>query len=161
MVLLRIQWSRTFGGNSLSFGEVGSSAGALIIQRGDSNAGHSIGFGNNGAILNRGYFTIWSQNRTPTLINAGPLVVKAPESEPFRIQLGDGQNTNNAMTISATVTGEAGTALMLCAGTKPQTDSFTLLGDISAMAYAPLSFFTAFLTASSIEAVFILSLAIT
>ena len=129
---IRIQWSRTFGGNSLSFGEVGSSAGALIIQRGDSNAGHSIGFGNNGAILNRGYFTIWSQNRTPTLINEGPLVVKAPESEPFRIQLGDGQNTNNAMTISARVQGDAGTALMLCAGTKPQTDSFTLLGDISA-----------------------------
>lgn len=129
---IRVLYNRTFGGNSLSFGEVGGSAGALIIQRRDANAGHNVGFGNNGAILNRGYFTIWSQNRTPTLINAGPLVVKAPESEPFRIQLGDGQNTNNAMTIIAPIKGEAGTALMLCAGTKPQTDSFTLTGDKSA-----------------------------
>ena len=129
---IRVQWNRTFPGNTISFGVVGSSTGALIIQRSDSNAGHQIGFGNNGAILNRGYFTIWSQNRTPTLINEGPLTVMAPESEPFRIQLGDGQNTNNAMTISATVTGEAGTALMLCAGTKPQTDSFTLTGNMGA-----------------------------
>ena len=129
---VRVRYNRTFGGNTLSFGEVGGTAGALIIQRADGNAGHDIGFGNNGAILNQGYFTIWSQNRTPTLLNAGPLVVKAPENAPFRIQLGDGQNTNNAMTISATVTGEVGTALMLCAGTKPQTDSFTLTGDMGA-----------------------------
>ena len=129
---IRVQWNRTFPGNTISFGVVGSSTGALIIQRGDVNAGHNIGFGNNGAILNQGYFTIWSQNKTPTLLDEGPLVVKAPESEPFRIQLGDGQNTNNAMTIIAPIKGEAGTALMLCAGTKPQTDSFTLTGDKSA-----------------------------
>ena len=31
---IRIIWNRTFGGNSLSFGVVGESAGQLIIQRG-------------------------------------------------------------------------------------------------------------------------------
>lgn len=128
---IRIQWNRTFGGNTLAFGEIGSADGGLVIQRGDSNVGHSIGFGNNGAILNRGFFTMWAANRTPTLINEGPLTVMAPESNPFRIALGEASNTNNSMTISATIKGAAGTALLLCSGSLPKVDSFTLSGEMS------------------------------
>ena len=80
---IRVIWNRTFGGNSISFGVVGGSAGQMIIQRGDSAAGHTIGFGNEGAILNNGAFRPWESNRTPTLSNAGPLTVTAPENVPF------------------------------------------------------------------------------
>ena len=80
---IRVIWNRTFGGNSISFGVVGGSSGQMIIQRGDSAAGHTIGFGNEGAILNNGAFRPWESNRTPTLSNAGPLTVTAPENVPF------------------------------------------------------------------------------
>ena len=102
---IRILWNRTFGGNSLSFGVVGGSAGQLIIQRGDSAAGHTIGFGNNGAILNNGAFRPWESNRTPTISSAGPLTVNSPENAPFRIAAAEvtstSSNTNNSYTIAA------------------------------------------------------------
>ena len=122
---IRVIWNRTFGGNTLSFGK-GNSSGALVIQRGNADVGHTIGFGNNGAILENGYWTMWASGRTPTISNAGSLTVTAPESRPFRIALGDGNNTNNAMTINAPIKGAAGTALLLCSGTKPMLPSFYL-----------------------------------
>ena len=54
---IRVQWNRTFGGNTLTFGTLPSSSGGLVIQSSSTNT-HSIGFGNGGAILNKGYFTI-------------------------------------------------------------------------------------------------------
>lgn len=122
---IRVIWNRTFGGKSLSFGK-GNSSGALVIQRGNADVGHTIGFGKDGAILENGYWTIWASGRTPTISNAGSLTVTAPESRPFRIALGDGNNTNNAMTINAPIKGAAGTALLLCSGTKPMLPSFFL-----------------------------------
>ena len=47
---IRVIWNRTFGGKSLSFGK-GNSSGALVIQRGNADVGHTIGFGKDGAIL--------------------------------------------------------------------------------------------------------------
>ncbi len=136
---IRVIWNRTFGGNSISFGVVGGSAGQMIIQRGDSAAGHTIGFGNEGAILNNGAFRPWESNRTPTISANGPLTVCSPEGKPFQIVAaevtGSSANTNNSYTISAPVKGAAGTALMLCAGgnaTAPaKADTFLLTGSMA------------------------------
>ena len=84
---IRVIYNRTFGGNTITFG-VGAQTedqGGLVVSRGDSLADHSIGFGNNGAILQNGYFTPWENNRTPKITAAGPITVTAPESNPFRI----------------------------------------------------------------------------
>ena len=140
---IRVLWNRIFGGNSLSFGVVGGSAGQLIIQRGDSAAGHTIGFGNNGAILNNGAFRPWESNRTPTISAAGPLTVNSPENAPFCIAAAEvtstSSNTNNAYTIAAPIKGAAGTALMLSAGgkqngtiiAKAKDDTFTITGSMA------------------------------
>ena len=136
---IRVIWTRTFQGKSLSFGVVGGSAGNLIIQRGDSSASHPIGFGNEGAILNNGAFRPWEVNRTPTITADGPLTVKSPESAPFRIVAAEVTattfNTNNAYTIAADIKGAAGTALMLSAGGNAslpaRNDTFTITGSMS------------------------------
>ena len=140
---IRVIWNRTFGGKSLSFGVVGGTAGHLIVQRGDSSAGHTIGFGNDGVILNNGAFRPWESNRTPTISAAGPLTVCSPEGSPFQIVAAevtsDSANTNNSYTIAAPIKGDAGTALMLCAGGKrngtviapAKADTFTVTGSMA------------------------------
>ena len=91
---IRVLWNRTFGGNSLSFGIVGGTAGYLVIQRANADTGHTIGFGNEGAILNNGAFRPWESNRTPTLSNAGPLTVTASENVPFFIAAAEVTSTS-------------------------------------------------------------------
>lgn len=142
---MRVQWNRTFGGNTITFGTgtAASNQGGLAVQRADSGVDHQIGFGNNGAILQNGYFTPWENDRTPRIISAGPLTVTAPESNPFRIAAAEvtptSTNTNNAWTIVAPIKGDAGTALMLCAGGKrngvvvapARADTFTITGSMA------------------------------
>ena len=136
---IRVIWNRTFEGNSISFGVVGGATGQMIIQRGDSAAGHTIGFKNGGAILNNGAFRPWESNRTPTISSAGPMTVMSPEGAPFRIAAAEvtstSFNTNNAYTIAAPVKGAAGTALMLCAGGNAslpaRADTFTITGSMA------------------------------
>ena len=53
---IRVRYDRSFNGNSISFGEVGGTAGDLVIQRADAQAGHNINFANDGAYLNNGHF---------------------------------------------------------------------------------------------------------
>ena len=142
---IRVIYNRTFGGNTITFG-VGAQTedqGGLVVSRGDSLADHSIGFGNNGAILQNGYFTPWENNRTPKITAAGPITVTAPESNPFRIAAAEvtssSINTNNKWTIQAPIKGSSGTALMLSAGGKRNNavlapaaaDTFTITGSMS------------------------------
>ncbi|MBR3085333.1 MAG: RNA polymerase sigma factor [Kiritimatiellae bacterium] len=145
---IRVIYNRTFGGNSITFGTGTASGtqGGLVVSRGDSSVSHSIGFGKNGAILQNGYFTTWESDRTPRIISAGPLTVTAPESNPFRIAAAEVDtrvtatsfNTNNAWSIEAPIKGDAGTALMLCAGgvrgslvIPASTNSFTIRGSMA------------------------------
>lgn len=142
---IRVIYNRTFGGNTITFGEGAQTAdqGGLVVSRGDSLADHSIGFGNNGAILQNGYFTPWENNRTPKITAAGPITVTAPESNPFRIAAAEvtssSINTNNKWTIQAPIKGSSGTALMLSAGGKRNNavlapaaaDTFTITGSMA------------------------------
>lgn len=145
---IRVIYNRTFGGNSITFGTGTASGtqGGLVVARGDSSVSHSIGFGKNGAILQNGYFTTYENNRAPRIISAGPLTVTAPESNPFRIAAAEVDtrvtatsfNTNNAWSIEAPIKGDAGTALMLCAGgvrgslvIPASTNSFTIRGSMA------------------------------
>ena len=140
---IRVIWNRTFGGHSITFGDA-TTAGGLVVQRGNADVGHSIGFGNNGAILQNGYFTPWETGRTPTISSSsGPLTVTAPEGNPFRIAAAEvtssSLNVSNTWTIAAPIKGAAGTALMLCAGGKrngvvvapAQNDTFTITGSMA------------------------------
>ncbi|MBR4611086.1 MAG: hypothetical protein IKO40_00075, partial [Kiritimatiellae bacterium] len=111
--------------------------------RGNADVGHSIGFGNNGAILQNGYFTPWETGRAPTISSSGPLTVTALESDPFRIAAAEvtssSLNVSNSWTIAAPIKGAAGTALMLCAGGKrngavvapAKNDTFTITGSMA------------------------------
>ena len=143
--VMRVRWNRTFGGNSITFGTgtAASNQGGLAVQRANADIGHEIGFGNNGAILQNGYFTPWESDRTPRIISAGPLTVTAPESNPFRIAAAEvtstSMNTNNAWTIQTPIKGAVGTSLMLCAGGKrngvvvapARADTFTITGSMA------------------------------
>ena len=145
---IRVVYNRTFGGNSIRFGTgtAASNQGGLVVKRADSSVDHQIGFKNNGAILQNGYFTTYENNRAPRIISAGPLTVTAPESNPFRIAAAEVDtrvtatsfNTNNAWSIEAPIKGDAGTALMLCAGgvrgslvIPASTNSFTIRGSMA------------------------------
>ena len=142
---IRVRYDRSFNGNSISFGEVGGTAGDLVIQRTDAQAGHNINFANDGAYLNNGHFRPWESNRAPNIgataqsRTTGPLIVCSPESKPFQICAAEvtssSKNTNNTVTISAPIKGAAGTALMLCAGGNASmpaaADTFTITGSMS------------------------------
>ena len=142
---IRVRYDRSFNGNSISFGEVGGTAGDLVIQRADAQAGHNINFANDGAYLNNGHFRPWESNRAPNIgataqsRTTGPLIVCSPESKPFQICAAEvtssSKNTNNTVTISAPIKGAAGTALMLCAGGNASmpaaADTFTITGSMA------------------------------
>ena len=142
---IRVRYDRSFNGNTISFGEVGGTAGDLVIQRADAQVGHNINFANGGAYLNNGHFRPWEQNRTPNIgataqsRTTGPLIVCSPESKPFQICAAEvtssSKNTNNTITISAPIKGASGTALMLCAGGNAslpaKEDTFTITGSMA------------------------------
>lgn len=142
---IRVRYDRSFNGNTISFGEVGGTAGDLVIQRADAQVGHNINFANDGAYLNNGHFRPWESNRAPNIgataqsRTTGPLIVCSPESKPFQICAAEvtssSKNTNNTVTISAPIKGAAGTALMLCAGGNASmpaaADTFTITGSMS------------------------------
>ena len=142
---IRVRYDRSFNGNTISFGEVGGTAGDMIIQRADAQVGHNINFANGGAYLNNGHFRPWESNRSPNIgataqsRTTGPLTVCSPESKPFQIVAAEvtssSKNTNNTVTISAPIKGAAGTALMLCSGGNVSmpaaADTFTIYGNIT------------------------------
>ena len=142
---IRVRYDRSFNGNTISFGEVGGTAGDMIIQRADAQVGHNINFANGGAYLNNGHFRPWESNRSPNIgataqsRTTGPLTVCSPESKPFQIVAAEvtssSFNTNNAYTIAAPIKGAAGTALMLCAGGNAslpaKADTFTITGSMA------------------------------
>ncbi|MBP5544537.1 MAG: hypothetical protein ILM98_10710, partial [Kiritimatiellae bacterium] len=142
---IRVRYDRSFNGNTISFGEVGGTAGDMIIQRADAQVGHNINFANGGAYLNNGHFRPWESNRSPNIgataqsRTTGPLTVCSPESKPFQIVAAEvtssSKNTNNTVTISAPIKGTAGTALMLCAGGNASlpaaADTFTITGSMA------------------------------
>ena len=117
---IRVIWNRKFAGNSLSFGSSNSSEGRLIVQRGNSDYSHTIGFLNEGAFLRNGYFTPWESNRKIIISADSKLTITSPESNPFHIAAAEvtssSSNTNNIWEIQAPIAGDAGTALMLSAG---------------------------------------------
>lgn len=142
---IRVRNDRSFNGNTISFGEVGGTAGDMIIQRADAQVGHNINFANGGAYLNNGHFRPWESNRSPNIgataqsRTTGPLTVCSPESKPFQIVAAEvtssSKNTNNTVTISAPIKGATGTALMLCAGGNASmpaaADTFTITGSMA------------------------------
>ena len=142
---IRVRYDRSFNGNTISFGEVGGTAGDMIIQRADAQVGHNINFANGGAYLNNGHFRPWESNRSPNIgataqsRTTGPLTVCSPESKPFQIVAAEvtssSKNTNNTVTISAPIKGAGGTALMLCAGGNDSlpaaADTFTITGSMA------------------------------
>ena len=142
---IRVRYDRSFNGNTISFGEVGGTAGDLIIQRADAQVGHNINFANGGAYLNNGHFRPWESNRSPNIgataqsRTTGPLTVCSPESKPFQIVAAEvtssSKNTNNTITVSAPIKGAAGTALKLCAGGNASmpaaADTFTITGSLA------------------------------
>ena len=167
--LIRVRYNRVFGGKSLAFGEVGGASGGLVVKNantsGASATAQTVGFGNDGAFLDNGYFTIYKAGQTLTLggnaaawhtttgsdvvktsAASGPITVRSPESAPFVICAGDVDPstsnilfTNNSVVVSATLKGEAGTAIRLCAGgsasdptLRPAADTFTMHGTKSA-----------------------------
>jgi hypothetical protein len=142
---IRVRYDRSFNGNTISFGEVGGTAGDMIIQRADAQVGHNINFANGGAYLNNGHFRPWESNRSPNIgataqsRTTGPLTVCSPESKPFQVVAAEvtssSKNTNNTVTISAPIKGAASTALMLCAGGNASmpaaNDTFTITGGMA------------------------------
>ena len=142
---IRVRYDRSFNGNTISFGEVGGTAGDLVIQRADAQVGHNINFANGGAYLNNGHFRPWESNRAPNIgataqsRTTGPLIVCSPERNPFQICAAEvtssSKNTNNTVTISAPIKGAAGTALKLCAGGNASmpaaADTFTITGSMA------------------------------
>lgn len=142
--IIRVIWNRKFAGKSLTFGTSNSSEGGLVVQRGNDDISHTIGFLNGGAFLRSGYFTPWESNRKIIISSDSKLTVTAPESNPFRIVAAEvasnstSSNTNNIWEIQASIAGNAGTALMLSAGGKRNctvvapaaADTFTMTGSM-------------------------------